>query len=588
MMSEAGNTSLQYENKTGFFRNLKVRFILLMCVVVLPVNILAVVISEVVLNSYEEKITTSYENQLHLYAGSIENEFEEMQDKVMNFLSEENLFILTMGGSSDSTVELTRLKKTIESGTAWLAMPGICYIWDHEKEMLSLFYQKKTYTEKQMQQIREHLEQLNRTHGIWTDSGSFCVGEMSFLTQEYHFPKFSFGILYDGESVLQKFFEDSREAVGNLYLADESEKNVSGLIAGRFEAEADKDILSEREASGQYLILRKDIGFGDCQIIWTIARKDMFAELPLLIRLLRILAVLSFAALPLLGIVATRLVIKPLWELSGAMKVVEEGDLLCRLDVETGTFQMDYILHTFNHMVERIHFLITESYEKEIERLQTDVINMQLQVNQHMLLNFLNTIYSLLSAGKAKQAGEFTLLLMKYFRYVLRKDIDLVPVKEEMRFVEDYLQLQKIRFPDSFTSAYAVSEDAGEVLIPQLLIENFVENTIKYGLIMGSAIEILINIRVEKERLYISVCDTGNGMSAEMARQLSRGEIIEDCAGKHIGIWNCRRRLKIYYGDAYELRITSREGEGTQIWVELPIEPLNLEDAVKYTAVKEG
>lgn len=223
--------------------------------------------------------------------------------------------------------------------------------------------------------------------------------------------------------------------------------------------------------------------------------------------------------------------------------------------------------------------MVTESYVKEIERLKTDSINIRLQVNQHMLLNFLNTIYSLSCTGKTKQVSEFTLLLMDYFRYVLRQDIGLVTIKEEMQFVRDYLKLQKIRFPDSFHCVYAVEEGADELRIPQLLIQNFVENTIKYGLILGKEIEILINVRTEDERLILSICDTGNGMQKERARQLQRGEIIEDRNGKHIGIWNCKRRLKYYYGEQQKMTVTSSPNEGTQVWIEMLKEPLEKEEA---------
>jgi sensor histidine kinase YesM len=206
---------------------------------------------------------------------------------------------------------------------------------------------------------------------------------------------------------------------------------------------------------------------------------------------------------------------------------------------------------------------------------------MRLQVNQHMLLNFLNTVYSLSRMGKNDEVSDFTQLLMKYFRYVLRQNIALVPIREEMQFVNDYLKLQRVRFRDCFVSVYQMDEEAKDVLIPQLLLQNFVENSIKYGLVMGSEIEILINIRREGEKVCISICDTGNGMERGVVEKLQEGEIVEDKNGKHVGIWNCLRRLRYYYGEHFNFRITSEIGGGTQIWMELPSEPLKTEDNVQ-------
>ena len=79
----------------------------------------------------------------------------------------------------------------------------------------------------------------------------------------------------------------------------------------------------------------------------------------------------------------------------------------------------------------------------------------------------------------------------------------------------------------------------------------------------------------------ISVCDTGNGMESEVLEKLNTGKVIEDRNGVHIGIWNCRRRLKYYYGDQYAMRITSQLGEGTQIWMELPKEPCDKEKTAR-------
>jgi len=145
-----------------------------------------------------------------------------------------------------------------------------------------------------------------------------------------------------------------------------------------------------------------------------------------------------------------------------------------------------------------------------------------------------------------------------------------VKLKDEMKFVNDYLKIQNIRFPNSFTYVYDIEEDLFDELIPPFLIQNFVENCIKYGLKFDNEIEIIVIAKSEGDKFSISICDTGNGIDSEILEILKKDEPFTDRNGKHIGIWNCRRRLKMYYGNNAAINISSTKGEGTQVWIEIP------------------
>lgn len=81
----------------------------------------------------------------------------------------------------------------------------------------------------------------------------------------------------------------------------------------------------------------------------------------------------------------------------------------------------------------------------------------------------------------------------------------------------------------------------------------------------------LINIRREEERLLISVCDTGRGIKPEILACLQKGEVYRDRMGKeHIGVWNCRRRMEVFYGKETSMNIISDFGQGTQVWLDIP------------------
>lgn len=554
------------------------KMMLLFFVVILPLNILMVLITSFVTKSYEERISESYAYELGLYGQAAANQFISMKQDMSELLSIDNLLILKNGSASDSTLDMIRFNKELHKSDVWDTYPGMYYVWDKGKDIVGFSgvnYRYSTSLTNQLEgQVRENVGQSS---GKNQEEILFAGGD-AFLLQRYDYEFFSVGILFDVESVLAAYYTDKEEAVGELYLADAKGNLLAEYQDGVFTCEKSNGNQADWNEY-RMLVVSHPLGFGDFQMIHRTLRSEYMKELRLMIIVLYGLCAFSFIAIPLLCIFVMRWVTNPVKNLCLAMEDVEGGNLEYQIEGETGTYQMDFLYYSFNHMVEELHTMVTESYVKEIEKLQTDSINIRLQVNQHMLLNFLNTIYSLSSAGKTEQVNEFTMLLMNYFRYVLRQDIGLVTIQEEMHFVQDYLKLQKIRFPNSFHCVYSVEDGAEELMIPQLLIENFVENIIKYGLILGTEIEILINVRVEDEKLILSICDTGNGMSKERASKLQRGEIIEDQNGKHIGIWNCKRRLKFYYGENHKLTISSKPNEGTQIWIEILKKPLEQEAA---------
>lgn len=563
------------------YRNLTIQWLVVACLIILPVNVLTVVITRTVAKSYEEKIRNSYVSQLKIYTNSVDAEFGYMQNLMTEFLCIENLEILMRGSDTDSTVQVARFKEDLGVNRNWISFSGYSFVWDREKDIVSFFQQKKQYPLELKNDLEECLRQQEAEMSGNKNDRLFQLDGYSFLINQYRFPYFSVGMMYDVGEILRNFCNSGAQAGGTVYLADREGGLISAYGEEGFLAKTEMKRVDQLKADAQNVVLEQPFKGGQYNLVQVITRKDILRTLPSLIQVLYVLTILGFIAVPVLFLFAMRMILRPLVKLCKAMEEVENGNLKYHVEGKTSNYQTDYLYCCFNRMVDELNRLVISSYEREIEKLQGDAINMRLQVNQHMLLNFLNTIYSLAQVGKMEQVSEFTLLLMKYFRYVLRQNIALVTIQEEMQFVEDYLKIQKIRFPDSFICVYQIDEDAEKISIPQLLIENFVENSIKYGIVMGSEIEILINVHIVDQKVSISICDTGNGMPERTVEQLMRGEIIEDRAGKHIGIWNCRRRMKYYYGEEYELRITSKPGEGTQVWMEFPLEPLETDEAAQ-------
>jgi sensor histidine kinase YesM len=271
---------------------------------------------------------------------------------------------------------------------------------------------------------------------------------------------------------------------------------------------------------------------------------------------------------------------QPLRKLREGMQQVGAGDYDYRINDHNrrNSDEILYIMNSFDEMAQEIG----DSRQKDIALVRAELDNLRLQVNPHMLLNSYNMIYSMAQSRNYDGIQEYTLLLVDYFRYVLRTNEDMVPLKQELEFTQNYIDIQKMRFPNAFSSVYRIDPECKEALVPPLLLENFVENAMKYAMIPGQTIEVIINIRQEQQRLLMSVIDSGRGMKEEVLQALKAGEPYIDPEGKkHIGVWNCSRRIRLFYGEEGNIHFSSVPGEGTQVFIDVPFVEQQSEDKGK-------
>jgi two-component system, LytTR family, sensor kinase len=184
------------------------------------------------------------------------------------------------------------------------------------------------------------------------------------------------------------------------------------------------------------------------------------------------------------------------------------------------------------------------------------------QINPHFLFNTLNTVSSLIRFDPDMARG-VVLKLSNILRRLLRKHETFVPLREELAFIDDYLDIEVIRFGrDKLQIFKDVDEDALESFVPSMLLQPMVENSIKHGLaprLEGG--EIHLRARNQNGRLLIEIEDNGMGITPER---------LAEVYGGGIGISNVHERLRLLYGDQFKMDIRSREGDGTQIHIEIP------------------
>jgi two-component system LytT family sensor kinase len=184
------------------------------------------------------------------------------------------------------------------------------------------------------------------------------------------------------------------------------------------------------------------------------------------------------------------------------------------------------------------------------------------QINPHFLFNTLNTVSSLIRFDPDMARG-VVLKLSNILRRLLRKHDTFVPLREELEFIDDYLDIEVIRFGrDKLQIFKDVDEATLEAFVPSMLLQPIIENAIKHGLaprVEGGQIH--VRTRHSDGRLTIEIADNGMGMSPARLKEVYEGGI---------GISNVHERLRLLYGDQFAMDIRSQPGEGTQIRIEIP------------------
>jgi len=286
-----------------------------------------------------------------------------------------------------------------------------------------------------------------------------------------------------------------------------------------------------------------------------------------------LISLFTVIACPILFGRLKRDVLSPLEIMHDALSTFQD-DQSYRIPEQSETISDDY-LQLFDHF-NAMAAEVQQSHEKDMKLLETEMDNLRLQVNPHMLLNSYNTIYALAESKNYPVIQDYTLCLVDYFRYVLRRGQQLVTVRQELEFVDNFIRIQRIRFPGRFSYVYQAEDECLNAQIPPLLIENFVENAIKYALEPREAIEIVVSVRMEqnkkgKDALHIAITDTGSGIMPEVLEKLkAREPYIDENGKKHIGIYNCLRRIELFYGEEGEVNLSSEKGKGTQVYMVVP------------------
>jgi sensor histidine kinase YesM len=226
----------------------------------------------------------------------------------------------------------------------------------------------------------------------------------------------------------------------------------------------------------------------------------------------------------------------------------------------------------FDHMARHISTLIRENQERERKEHELEIQVLRAQVSPHFLYNALNNMRHLAQLQGMDHIDRMATSLIQLLRAALSNEGLLIPLCQELTYVENYYEICKYQYIDDFKLEMRVDEDTLDLLTPQMILQPIVENAIIHGISQDLRKGIIRIYAVKKgDDLMISVVDNGQGIDEKQLEELlSTKHNTSKMRFSGIGIHNVNERIRMRFGEKYGLHISSRLGAYTRVDILLP------------------
>lgn len=282
-----------------------------------------------------------------------------------------------------------------------------------------------------------------------------------------------------------------------------------------------------------------------------------------------------FVAVMVYGGFITRNVTRPVLNLAAAMEETKSSGWLEKLDVNMPDNEIGMLADSYNSMIEHLNELFNRLIENEKSVQKAEMRVLHEQIKPHFLYNSLETISFLALDAGAEEVHSALEILGSFYRNFLSKGSREIPLRREICIIQDYLALQKLRYGDVLSDEYEIDDAALDCMIPKLILQPLVENSIYHGIrLKGEPGLISIRAHLAENNLHIHVRDTGVGMSQERIDEVLAVERNEpqpdDLKLAGFGLKGTIDRIRYYCDNVDVVQIRSEPGEYTEIRITIP------------------
>lgn len=244
-----------------------------------------------------------------------------------------------------------------------------------------------------------------------------------------------------------------------------------------------------------------------------------------------------------------------------------------------GSLEIRHLAHSIQKSYEQIDRLMQEIVLEQNERRKSELDALQSQINPHFLYNALDSIMWMVEGGRNDEAVFMISQLAKLFRISLSKGRTVILIKDELQHAQSYMNIQKIRYKNTFSVLFDVDEEVYTYCTVKLILQPILENAINYGVKeMDDCGEIKVTGKKKGDKIILSVIDNGVGMTEDEVNLVLTDSNRMHKHGSGVGLVNINNRIQILFGKEYGLVVESELDEGTIVSIEMPAVPYTEEN----------
>lgn len=557
---------------------------LLMCLVV-PLMILYAFVSSMIVGNLKSQTENYFNDMTDLYMKELDQKFFRISRRILMILMNNTMsqndfnYMVDIIEKSDNEVE------TVNSITA-LQREFTQYIWEYGEEFnfflyleeqgeyINLSIQDAYSLEKEglSQDIRRMIlsDEINTysTKSPWdtieTEYGNYII---KILKAKGRY----LGCYVKADKILDSLLDIHLKEGGFALLVDRKSEYVAG---GNKDRKLNYESLARAGLHSSFTIIQKEFVRVPFGVKIYLSNRGTYRNVWLVLFSLIGLAVFILSVYGYMLLYLRYGVLKPIQEFTRRLLDYDTGEYTYDLS-SAKIAELELADEEFKRLLRQMKKLKITLYETELEQKKLESENLKLQIRPHFYLNCLNFIYSMIDFEAYEDAKQMARFTSEYLRYIFQSNMELVLIESELRHVENYLEIIKLRYKEKFDYYIEQNEETKFGRLPVFFIQTFVENSIKHGLLLDRNMFLSVTVfpeEIEGEHfINIFIYDTGDGFSPEVLKRLADGDELKEGDGTRIGISNCLKKLKLYYGNQGRIHFYNRPLGGAVIDIHIPV-----------------
>ena len=555
---------------------------LMMGIQMAAVSVLLIIFAVSVYSAARKETDIAAENFLHIYATQIENRIQKVDMQLTTIINEdEDLQLLESEDEAKRHYASVRLAQSINDIINIDQSADIFVITEADYNICidakadNLPYADKNSLRSMFMDYAEP--------GRQTDGWKFQkIGDTFYLYRAIVSNRRVTAAAISAESLLKTVSLRDVDTYGFVLTdADDMVKAYAGYPL--FDHEVDIRIDALRAVRN--LENREEMLNGRVRLYSYESRTNVFRHLyKNAIFILAVIALLCVFDLYFMG-TERKQIIQPMQGMIQDMERIRGGDYELRVEERGDNQEFSLLSRTFNQMMDEIVNLKIRFYEKQLALSDAEQKYIRLQIRPHFFLNAMTKIAGLSAKKKNAEIEKYINALSKNIRYMFSSGLHTVSVKEELHHVENYFEMQEMRYAGCIFYFIEMPEELEYWQIPQMLIHTLIENEYKYGISQGHSLMVLIKASVAvydgEDMLLIEIEDDGKGYPEEVLTAINQDRAQQKEDGTRVGLWSVKRLLELMYDRKNLFLISNVEPHGALNQIYIPRRPVN-ERSMEY------